>query len=143
MIRHFVPHGVATALLAAAVAIGVTASGLGSKAATAEPGDLAGSWSGGGSVSFATGKKESARCRASFSKSGGSSYEMNATCATPSGKVSQSASLQKLTANSYSGSFHNAEYNVSGSIRIRVNGNSQSVSLSSDSGSANFQLSRY
>lgn len=131
------------ASMATAVALAVSVSGLGSKAATAEPGDLSGSWSGGGSVSFATGKKESARCRAHFNKSGGSTYEMSATCATASGKVSQSASLQKTTANSYSGSFHNSEYNVSGSIRIRVNGNSQSVSLSSDSGSASFQLSRY
>ena len=67
---------------------------------------------------------------------------MSATCATPSGKVSQSASLHQTTANSYSGNFHNTEFNVSGTIRIRVSGRSQSVSLSSDSGSASFSLSK-
>jgi hypothetical protein len=104
--------------------------------------DLSGNWSGGGSVNYNTGSKEKARCRAQFSKIGSTSYSMNATCATASGKVSQSATLRKTGSNSYAGSFRNPEYNVTGSINVRINGKSQSVSMSSDSGSANFNLSK-
>jgi len=52
----------------------------------AEPGGLAGSWSGGGWVSFASGSKEKARCHAHYS-GGGGSYTVTATCATASGKA--------------------------------------------------------
>jgi uncharacterized protein (DUF2147 family) len=102
--------------------------------------DLTGSWSGGGSVNYKSGSKEKARCRANFNKIGSSSYSMSATCATASGKVSQSATLRRTGDDSYSGSFSNPEYNITGSISIRVNGNSGSVSMSSDAGSAYLSL---
>jgi hypothetical protein len=91
---------------------------------------------------FASGKKETARCRASFFKAGGSSYEMNATCASPSTRVAQSATVVKTGANSYAGHWRNAQYNVSGSIRITVTGRSLSASLSSEAGSGSLQLRR-
>jgi hypothetical protein len=99
---------------------------------------LAGSWSGGGTVVYSDGHREHARCRASFS--GGSSVSLEATCATPSGSVSQSARLRKTGANSYSGSFFNPQFNVSGSIHITVHGNTQYVTLHSPSGSASLTL---
>ncbi len=102
---------------------------------------LAGSWSGGGWVSFASGNKEKARCRAHYSGSGGS-YTVTATCATASGKASQTAKVYKVSGSSYKGSFVNSEYNVRGSIRVNVHGNSQSVSLSGDGASAQLSLSR-
>ena len=111
-------------------------------ASPASAADLSGAWSGGGSVNYKSGSKEKARCRANFSKIGSSSYSMSATCATASGKVSQTATLKKTGDNSYAGSFRNPEYNVTGSISIRVNGSSQSVSMSSEAGSAYFSLSK-
>ncbi len=104
---------------------------------------LAGSWTGGGWVSFASGNKERARCHAHYGRAGGSSYELNATCATASGKASQTALVHQTGANSFGGSFHNAEYNVSGTIHIVVRGNSQSVSLHGDNASASLSLSRH
>ncbi len=62
----------------------------------AEPGGLAGSWSGGGWVSFASGSKEKARCHARYS-GGGGSYTVTATCATASGKASQTATVYKVS----------------------------------------------
>ncbi len=100
---------------------------------------LAGSWSGGGTVVYASGQRERARCRASYS-GGGGSVTVNATCATPSGSVSQSARLRKVGANSYAGSFFNSQYNTSGSMHVTVHGNTQSVHLSSGSGSASLTL---
>jgi hypothetical protein len=108
---------------------------------TAEPGGLSGSWSGGGWVSFSSGSKEKARCHARYS-GGGGSYDVTATCATASGKASQTATVYKTGGNSYKGSFVNSQYNVRGSIRVVVHGSSQSVSLSGDGASAQLSLSR-
>jgi len=102
---------------------------------------LAGSWSGGGWVSFANGAKEKARCNAHYS-GGGGSYTVTATCATSSGKASQTAKVYRVSSSSYRGSFFNSEYNVRGSISVRVNGKSQSVSLSGDGTSAQLSLKR-
>ncbi len=100
---------------------------------------LAGSWSGGGVVTYASGQRERARCQAHYS-GGGGAVSVTATCATPSGSVSQSARLRRVGANSYAGSFFNGQYNTSGSIYVTVHGNSQSVSLRSQSGSASLTL---
>ena len=129
-------RAVAAGVFAAVFGLGVTSAG----AAHAEPGSLVGSWSGGGSISFASGSKEKARCRAHFAKTGASSYAMSATCATASAKVDQSATLYRTGANSYSGSFFNQQYNTGGSIRITVSGRTQSVRLSGEAGTAFFSL---
>jgi hypothetical protein len=50
--------------------------------------------------------------------------------------------VRQVGDNSYQGSFFNSEYNVSGTIRVVVRGNSQSVHLSSGAGSASLRLSR-
>jgi len=112
------------------------------KEAKAEVG-LEGSWSGGGEVAFtATGSRERARCRAHYTRRSKDSYAMNATCATASGKAAQTATVHRVGENRYRGNFHNAEYDISGTIFVVVSGNSQSVRLTSTSGSALFRLSR-
>jgi hypothetical protein len=139
--RKLLPNFVRSVWLGALMALTVVAI---SAASDAEPASgLAGSWSGGGWVSFASGKKEKARCHAHYSRAGGSSYNLSATCATASGKASQAATVHQVSANHYQGSFHNDEYNISGTIRIAVSGNSQSVTLSGNSGSASLHLSRH
>ena len=105
----------------------------------AEP-SLSGSWSGGGWISFASGTREKARCRARYSKGSSNSYRMRATCATASGKASQTATVYRLSRGRYRGSFHNTEYNVSGTIRVVVRGRSQSVSLAGDGASASLSM---
>ena len=106
-----------TAVLTILVAL-ATALQVSSKTDTS--GTLAGSWSGGGWVSFASGNKERARCHAHYNRAGSSSYELNASCATASGKASQTATVHQTGPNRYSGSFHNSEYNVSGTIHVVV-----------------------
>lgn len=125
----------------AAFAVVIATQSVGISAAQAEAGSIVGSWSGGGSISFSTGSKEKARCRASYSKAGGI-YVMSATCATASASVQQSARLRKTGANSYSGSFFNPQYNTGGQIFVTVRGGSQSVRLSGEAGSALFNLRR-
>ena len=108
----------------------------------ADPGSLAGSWSGGGWVSFSNGAKEKARCHANYSKAGSDSYTLRATLATSGGKASQTATVHKVSTDRYRGSFFNSDFNVRGSIRVVVHGRSQSVSLSGDGASASLNLSR-
>jgi hypothetical protein len=56
--------------------------------------------------------------------------------------VAQTASVQRIGANRFRGDFYNAEYSVSGTITITVQGNRLNASLSGGGGSAFFSLSR-
>jgi hypothetical protein len=111
--------------------------------ATPDTGSLAGSWSGGGWVSFSNGNKEKARCHANYSRAGGDAYSLSATCATSAGKASQTATIYKVSEGRYRGSFFNSDFNVHGTIRVAVHGSSQDVSLSGDGTSAALSLSRH
>jgi hypothetical protein len=131
---------------AVALATALTLGGL-AQVGNAQPkklsvASLEGSWSGGGTVTFATGAKEQARCRAHFSRAGKDSYTVNATCATVSGRAAQTARVHQVGNNRYSGSFYNSEYSISGVINIVVHGASQTVQLISNSGSGVLNLSR-
>ena len=103
---------------------------------------LEGSWRGGGSVSFGSGQRERAQCRAQYRRTSATSYTLTAICATASGKATQIATVRQVGGNSYQGTFHNSEYNVSGTIFITVAGNRQTVRLTGDSGSASLELRR-
>ena len=103
---------------------------------------LEGSWSGGGTVTFASGAKEQARCRAHYSRAGKDGYTVNAICAMASARAAQTARVHQVGNNRYSGSFYNSEYSISGVIHIVVHGASQTVQLISDSGSGVLNLSR-
>jgi hypothetical protein len=135
--NHRLPYGFALAALAWIAS--VPATGLPAKKPSA---GLEGSWSGGGTVSFASGSTERARCRAHYSRAGSASYTLNATCATASGRASQTASVRQVGENRYAGSFYNSEYGISGVISVVLHGRSQTVRLRSDSGSAVINLSR-
>lgn len=103
--------------------------------------DIAGTWSGSGTVVFPSGEKEKARCRATFRTSGNGAV-MNATCATPSARVQQVATVDRVAPGRYRGEFRNDEFGITGSIRIVVSGNSLMASLDGGGGTAEFRLSR-
>ncbi len=126
--------GIAKGLNVAAAAVIAGGLALTASQSQAGPDGLEGSWKGGGSVAFASGSKERARCNARISKSSEKSYSVSGTCATQSGSVSQNAELYKLTANRYRGSFSNPEFNISGTISVVQNGNSLTATLTSSSG---------
>lgn len=103
--------------------------------------DIAGSWSGSGTVVFPSGEREKARCRATFRTSGNGAV-MNATCATPSARVQQVATVDRVAPGRYRGDFRNDEFGITGSIRIVVSGNSLTASLDGGGGTAEFRLGR-
>jgi hypothetical protein len=106
----------------------------------AQSASLDGSWSGGGSVTFASGEREAVRCRAQYSRSSQTSYFVTATCATAAGRATQTATLRHVGANNYGGNFHNSEYGVSGTISVVVSGNRQTVRLNSEAGTGRLEL---
>jgi hypothetical protein len=125
------------------LALALLLAGMGGAAPpAAQSASLEGSWRGGGSVSFATGQRERAECRVRYSRASATSYNLTATCATPSGRATQTATVRQVGGNSYRGTFHNSEHNVSGTIFITAAGNRQSVRLTSDAGQASFELRR-
>lgn len=128
-------------MLAAVAGLGLALSVGASEFAFSEGAALDGSWSGGGTVTFASGNAEKASCRATYRRAG-SGYSMNGVCATPSGRAAQTATLHRVSANKYSGTFHNAEYDISGAISVTVNGNTQNVYLNGSGASASIHLRR-
>lgn len=134
----FVRSGFRGAALAAAAALSVVSV----TATPAAAQTIVGSWSGGGLIIFPSGEKERARCRATFRNVGGGGVSMHGVCATASVRISQSASLSRLTSTTYSGEFFNTEFNISGSIRIRMQGNRLNASLSGGGATAQFLLGR-
>jgi hypothetical protein len=129
--------------IAAAFAVAMGLGLAGSTAAQAGEAMLVGTWAGNGSINFSSGSKERARCRAHFAKTGATSYQMSATCATSSAKVEQTAQLTKVGRARYVGSFFNQQYNTGGSIRITVSGRTGSVHLAGEAGTAYFRLRKY
>ena len=133
--------GAAFALVAALTLSGLPPIGNAQVPTGLRVASLEGSWSGGGTLSFAGGK-EQARCKARFSRAGVHSYTVNATCATASGRAVQTATVRQVGTNRYSGRFYNSEYSISGVIDIIVHGSSQIVRLTSESAFGVLNLSR-
>src|SRR5262245_20916198 len=120
----------------------LTAGLVASHGVAAQSAGLEGSWHGGGSVAFASGQRERAQCHAQYRRASDRAYTVTATCATPSGRATQVATLRQTGGNTYQGQFRNNEYDVSGTIVVTVSGNRQSVRLTGDGGSAAFELRR-
>ena len=127
--------GFAAALTVAAGLFGVAPS-------PASAQTIVGNWSGSGMIVFPSGEKERARCRATFRPAAGGDVTMTGVCATSSVRVSQSATLSRVTHNTYHGDFFNTEYGISGSIRLRLQGSRINASLNGGGASAQFVLGR-
>lgn len=108
-------------------------------AAIADP--LQGSWSGTGYFKPTDGKRESVRCKVSYSPQG-SAVAVDATCASASATIHQSGQLSMVSPNRYVGEFYNAQYDIAGRIRVSVSGRSQSVSFTSSKATGAMNLSK-
>ena len=103
---------------------------------------IEGSWRGSGYFKPSSGTKERIRCRVSYSKVTSKIFSFSGTCANPSGSVRQTGEILRATDNRYVGEFHNSEFGISGRIRVIVRGNRQAVTLTSNQGSGQLNLSR-
>ncbi|RXH26852.1 MULTISPECIES: hypothetical protein [Bradyrhizobium] len=125
-------------LIAAAVlfAAGIVTSE--SKAQSGPFAPMAGSWSGGGTVSLEDGSTERIRCRAKYAPIG-PTMEMTLTCASDAYKFILSASVQSA-GNAITGSWSEASRNISGSLQGRGSGGNFEVVASAASFNANIAL---
>lgn len=103
---------------------------------------LEGNWSGSGYVQPSNGAREKVTCRVNYHQLNDTVHAVKATCATASLKIVQTGEVSTVREGRYIGDFANAEYNVSGSIRVVVNGNTQSVTFTSASGGGTLALKR-
>lgn len=101
---------------------------------------LDGEWRGSGTVQVTNGNRERVTCRVSYSRQSSRVYGFHAVCASTSVRVIQNGVVSQASANSYVGTTHNPEYNVSGRIRIVVSGGSQTVTVRADQGSGRIVL---
>lgn len=103
---------------------------------------LAGTWSGTGYAAPASGQREKVACRITYSPQGSKVFAVVATCASPSTKVVQTGQLTMVDRNRYIGEVYNAEYNISGRVRVVISGSRQTVTFTSAQGSGQATLSK-
>jgi hypothetical protein len=151
-------------LIAAAVLFVASVVNSQSKAQSGPFAALAGSWSGGGTVTLDDGSTERIRCRAKYAPAG-PTMEMSLTCASDAYKFNLSASVH-AQGNAITGSWTEASRNISGviqghggganfevvaatagfnaNIALRTSGSKQTVTMRADSQfrGANIALSR-
>jgi hypothetical protein len=111
-------------------------------APAANAASLDGAWSGSGFVKPKSGEKENVRCRVRYNRQTDKVYGVVATCATPSNKIHQTGTLLKVNDDRYVGDFYNGQFDISGRVRVIVNGSRQTVTFSSGSGSGRMELRR-
>ena len=99
---------------------------------------MAGSWSGGGTVSLEDGSTERIRCRAKYAPIG-PTMEMSLTCASDAYKFNLSANVQSA-GNAITGSWSEASRNISGSLQGRGGGGNFEVVASAAGFNANIAL---
>ena len=104
---------------------------------------LIGSWQGYGTVQAKTGAKERTKCRAKIEKAPArGKYQAEYRCSSPVGLVSQDVVVHRTRRNHYSGTFHNAQYNIHGEISIILDGDKQTVTMQSSEGLGELSLNR-
>jgi len=101
---------------------------------------MAGSWSGGGTLTTSDGVQERLRCRASYNVGGtGAELRLNLRCASESYNFDLSGDVQ-YQGGAISGSWSEASRNASGTISGRANGEHIEAAARGDSFSANLSL---
>lgn len=123
-------------LLLVAAALALAAPGSASAAS------LDGTWSGGGFVKPSSGNSEKVRCRVSYDRQTDKVFGVTATCATPSNKIYQTGTVLKVSEDRYVGDFYNGQFDISGRVRVTVQGSRQTVTFSSAKGTGKMELRR-
>lgn len=151
-------------LVAAAVLFAASIANTESKAQSGPFAPMAGSWSGGGTVTLDDGSTERIRCRAKYAPIG-PTMEMSLTCASDAYKFNLGANVRS-EGSAITGSWSEASRNISGSLQgrggsgnfevvastagfnaniaLKTTGNKQTVTMRADSQfrGANISLSR-
>jgi hypothetical protein len=103
---------------------------------------LEGTWSGAGVAKPTSGQSERVRCRITYSREGQKVFDVAANCATTSVKFHQTGKLLMVSPTRFVGDFYNPEYDVSGRVRVKLSGSTQSVTFSGPKGTGSITLTR-
>ncbi len=112
------------------------------QALAANGASIKGNWIGTGHVKLQSGNRERVSCRVKYGRIAGQEFSVNARCATAAAHIDQSGQLKRLSADRYVGNIHNEQFNVSARVTVTVSGGRQTVSITSDQGSATIRLKR-
>ena len=107
--------------------------------------DLEGSWSGSGYVMPTSGAKENVRCRVRYDRQSKTVYHVSANCESSetNTKVVQTGEVLEVSGGRYVGDFYNAEYDISGRVRVQISGNQQTVTFSGSRGQGSLSLTKH
>lgn len=125
-------------LIAAAVLFVAAAANSEGKAQSGPFAPMAGTWSGGGTVTLDDGSTERIRCRAKYAPIG-PTMDMSLTCASDAYKFNLAASV-KAEGSAITGSWSEASRNISGSLQGRGAGGNFEVVVSAAGFNANIAL---
>lgn len=103
---------------------------------------LAGEWSGEGTVTQTEGPTEKVRCRVSYKQESAKVYGVTAQCASTSQMTKQIGELLEVRPGVYTGEFNLTQYDVTGRVRVVVDGETQTVTFKSPRGEGEVILSR-
>jgi hypothetical protein len=129
-------HIARAALLSASLCL----AGSAALAAPASPfSAMAGSWSGGGTLTMADGRAERLRCRASYDVSGGSTLSLNLRCASDSYNFDLRSDVE-YQGGAIRGSWSESSRNASGTISGQAKGDQILASATGPNFAANLSL---
>jgi hypothetical protein len=101
---------------------------------------MAGSWTGGGTISLSNGEQERLRCRAAYDVDGsGATLHLNLRCASPSYNFDL-ASDAEYRGGAISGQWTEASRNASGTLNGRASGDHIEVAANGQNFAANLSL---
>ena len=103
---------------------------------------LAGEWSGEGTVTQTEGPTEKVRCRVSYKQESAKVFGVVAQCASTSKMMKQIGELLEVRPGVYTGEFLLTQYDVSGRVRVVVEGETQTVTFKSPRGEGEVILNR-
>jgi len=103
---------------------------------------LAGDWAGEGTVTQTEGPTEKVRCRVSYKQESEKVFGVVAQCASTSKKMNQTGELLEVRPGVYTGKFNIPQYDVSGRVRVVLDGETQTVTFKSPRGEGEVTLTR-
>lgn len=97
----------------------------------AAPVPLEGTWRGSGTMQAMDRPPQKLNCRINYKRETDKVFKLVAKCATISTSINQTGQLSKVNAGVYVGEFHVASYDISGRVRIVIDGDVQTMSFKS------------
>lgn len=104
--------------------------------------ELTGNWSGEGTVTQKEGPTEKVRCRISYRRESDKVFGVDARCASTSKKVSQTGELLQVNDVTFVGDFSSKQYDISGRVRVVLDGTTQTVTFKSPRGEGQVTLTK-